>query len=455
MKRRFFPLLLVLFSGFVEGRVILLSMDGLRPDAITIHGPENVPNFYRLRAEGAFTDNARTDYHFSTTLPNHTTMVTGRPVLGRCGHRLIANFGGPTTQLHIQGYLASMFDVAHDRGLTTALLATKSKFGVFDGNYDADRGAPDAIGLDDGRDKIDFYHYGFTDTDLVSLFLEKMAEEYWDLSMVHLRTLDSIGHGFDWDVSPGSSYMEAVKTMDGYLGQILSLIDESPELAGTTHLILTTDHGGTLGTRTHIHAEVPTNYTIPFYVLGPGVLAGAELYELNPDYKNPGHLRAVINAPRPAIRNGMAGNLALQLLDLPSIPGSCLNVSQQLRVGAPIKFAALHPNLDPEGDANGNGLSNFCEYALGVDPEGVSREDVLPQMEGKTLAISRRINAVDITMGVEISADLENWYPLSEGVTYLVESSEETPEGRKERLSLPMLLGKVFFRQTFERKLEN
>jgi hypothetical protein len=184
-------------------------------------------------------------------------------------------------------------------------------------------------------------------------------------------------------------------------------------------------------------------------------MAGAQLYELNPDYKNPGSSRPAIDAPRPAILSGMAGNLALQLLGLPPIPGSCLNLSEQLRVGAPVTFASLHPDLEPTGDANRNRLSNFCEYALGVDPEGDTREDVLPRMEGKTLTISRRMNAIDITMGIEISADLESWHPLSEGVTYLVESSEETREGRKERLSLPMLLGKVFFRQTFEQKRED
>src|SRR3954462_7812989 len=71
--------------------VIHVSIDGLRPDPITALGPAQAPNFYKLRREGSFTDNARSDVDFTNTSPNQWGMMTGRPVLGAAGHGWVLN----------------------------------------------------------------------------------------------------------------------------------------------------------------------------------------------------------------------------------------------------------------------------------------------------------------------------------------------------------------------------
>ncbi|MFV2065710.1 MAG: alkaline phosphatase family protein, partial [Pirellulales bacterium] len=151
--------------------VIHISVDGLPSnllEPLLAAAPASYPNFARLLDESASTFNARTDFNNTYTTPSHTSMVTGRPVDSPTGdpldvtHHGYTNNGEPRPDwtLHNQGnpnvaYIASVFDVAHDYGLSTALYASKTKFVIYDQSYDATTGAPDLVGTDNGRDKID------------------------------------------------------------------------------------------------------------------------------------------------------------------------------------------------------------------------------------------------------------------------------------------------------------
>jgi len=330
-------LLITAASLSAADRVILISSDGTRPDAITALGKDKAPNWFRLREEGAYTDNARTDEHYTVTLPNHTCMVTGRGVVGKSGHEWTINSDPPlgrTLHRNHGSYVASMFDVAHDHGLKTGLFASKSKFSLFDNSFSERWGAEDSQGEDNGRDKVDVYIAG-SDTDaLIEDWEASMKANPLNLTMIHLRNPDSRGHAERWDLSKGSEYLDSIKEVDKLLGRVFAAVESNPDYKGQTWIIVTADHGGLTGTKGHGESDEPDNFNIPFYVWGPGVKAGADLYALNPENRkapkrevNPEYDDAV-----QPIRNGDAGNLALKLLGMPAVPGSTINADQDLAI---------------------------------------------------------------------------------------------------------------------------
>ena len=319
--------------------VILISVDGLRSDAITNLGRQSVPNFFRLRDEGAFTDNARTDPEIANTLPDHASQLTSRQVFDAEGHGWPINEdpGSPTTLHLLKGeYVASVFDVVHDSGFSTALYANKLKFDVFDRTWNELFGARDRTGANNGRDKIDT---GFLNGDMATVareFVTDMRNSDYTFAFLHFRHPDTTGHASNWDITPGSDYLNAVIDVDGFLGDILAMVQSDPELNDSTALIVTADHAGDLGLNIHLllpELGLIDSGIIPFYVWGVGIAAGADLYELNPNTRlDPGRSIPSMSAPVQPIRNGDAGNLALQLLGLPVIPNSTINTSQDLAV---------------------------------------------------------------------------------------------------------------------------
>jgi hypothetical protein len=263
-------------------------------------------------------------------------MVTGRPVAGSGGHRWTTNTDplvGQTIHSNKGSYVASAWDVAHDNGLRTGLWASKTKFSLFDGSYDGDAasrqgGALDVTGVDNGRDKIDTYFYSEDSGAMTDMFVAQMTAQPYHYAMLHFHDPDSAGHDFGW---MGTSYLDAVRAVDVQLGRILDMINADPRLAGQTAVILTADHGGT-GTA-HSANNVRQHYTVPFYVWGPGVDAGADLYTLNPATRaNPLTGRPTTTTTPPPIRNGDVANLAMDFLGLASVPGSFFNASQSLAV---------------------------------------------------------------------------------------------------------------------------
>jgi hypothetical protein len=299
-------------------RVVVISVDGLNPDAITQLGATGTPMFHRMMSEGAWTFNARTEVEQTVTLPNHTSMLTSRRIdKTRGGHGVTWDDDRlrPRTVQAAAGHpVASVFSRLEGAGLSTAMFATKTKFSLYQRSWPAiDR----SLILLDNRELRRQAGGDLSDTTRAFTF-------------VHFSAPDLAGHASGW-LSP--AYLTAVRKTDRQIGRLFSVLFRDPEQRDHTLLIVTSDHGGQ-GT-THSDASAYADYRIPFLVMGGGVPAGVDLYSLNPTYADPGTTRPGYAAARQPIRNGDVGNLVLDVLGLPPIPHSELDFNQDLDVFGP------------------------------------------------------------------------------------------------------------------------
>ena len=296
--------------------VLAISVDGLNVDAVLRLGPTGAPAFHRLFSEGAVTLNARTEVEQTVTLPNHTSMLTGRRIDARSGgHGVTWNEEIPGAVVPGQGQgVESVFDVVHRVGGTTALFAGKDKFATFERSWD---------------DAIDKYEFDPDNDRLVAAAREYLTSGERRLTFLHIALPDTVGHASGW-MSP--AYLEAVRHTDQLLGELLAAIETTPRLLQSTAVVLTADHGGVPGAFDHGDTTAFADFRVPFVVWGAGVQAG-DLYELNPDYRDPGTRQPSYDGPQP-VRNGDLANVVTELLGLGAVPGSELDAEQDLDVAS-------------------------------------------------------------------------------------------------------------------------
>jgi predicted AlkP superfamily pyrophosphatase or phosphodiesterase len=298
--------------------VLAISVDGLNPDALTTLGRSGVPSFWRLIDGGASTLNARTDHGLTITLPNHTGMLTGRPVAGASGTSVTFNDDDGSTLEQVHGaYVPGMFDVAHDHGVGTALFAEKDKFAFLVRSWDRNHGAPDVTGADDGPDKLDLAAIA-PSTELVGDVTDALTSGESRLVFWHVAAPDAAGHAAGW---LGPAYLAAVRDADTQIGAVLDAITAQPELAARTTVLLTADHGGPRGVDHHDDAGLEANYRIPFIAWGAGVRPGADLYALSGGREDPADSSPDSTGPQPVRNTDLAG-VALGVLGLPGIDGA-------------------------------------------------------------------------------------------------------------------------------------
>ena len=238
--------------GRVSDHVIVVSIDGLRPDAIAKF---NAKTLQRLMREGRYSLTAQTITN-STTLPAHTSMLTG---LTEQQHGVSWN-DDRVAQL---GYIKSptIFSLAHNAGFSTAAFFSKTKFHHLEQPGSLDYAISPSNKVDNP----------WASARTVKYVAEYLAHANPNLMFVHLAEPDWAGHQFGW---MGWMYGNAVREADASLAKLLREADKKFGRGGYT-MIVTSDHGG--HNKSHGSATDPRDLTIPWIIWGEGVQAGDTL----------------------------------------------------------------------------------------------------------------------------------------------------------------------------------
>jgi arylsulfatase A-like enzyme len=236
-------------TGAVTDHVVIVSVDGLRPDAIARFKAATIG---RLAREGSYSL-AATTINPSKTLPSHTSMLTGESPEE---HGISWNTNETHTHAHVA--VPTIFALARERGLRTAAFFSKGKF-----NHLEVPGSLDYTQAPNGN--------GSWSADRTVGDVERyLRSARPNLLFVHIGEPDYAGHFWGW---MSWMYGRAVRTADAAVGRVVAAADRAFG-AGNYTFLVTADHGG--HGRSH-GSNRPEDVTIPWIAWGEGVRSGTEL----------------------------------------------------------------------------------------------------------------------------------------------------------------------------------
>lgn len=248
--------LLVIILGFCTSenktpRVIVLGLDGMRPDGI-----ENTltPNLHQLIYDGTSTMNARAVYPTSSGA-NWSSMLLGA---GPDQHGISNNDWILETRTikpvyeKENGYSPSIFDVLKEKYPNLRFSAVFNWTPI--GNY-FDRSIPDTIiEVKTTKEAID---------QIISEIIDKNAHFVFS----QIDYMDNAGHGTGYG---SDSYYQEAEILDKEIGRLLEALKQN-DMYEDTYIITLSDHGG----RGFGHGnKTMLEYEVPFIINGPGIIKG-------------------------------------------------------------------------------------------------------------------------------------------------------------------------------------
>jgi arylsulfatase A-like enzyme len=243
-------------------RVILISLDGVRADAL-----QHLPTVVALTQRGVWSDAMQTVVP-SLTLPAHLSMLTGRDVT-QYGITVNTMDAGVAAVMRING-ITPMFAWARAANMRSAAVAGMSLIPPAQRAEAQAFFAVDTLIATDGDAPI------LTDA-AVSLL---RADTSVRMMFLHFPDADFAGHTYGWiggDGAHTSAYRASLGRIDSALSTLWNEIASSVE-AGHTAVIITADHGGGHGdgctsgeVATHTHCTAhPGDRLIPFVLVAKG-----------------------------------------------------------------------------------------------------------------------------------------------------------------------------------------
>jgi predicted AlkP superfamily pyrophosphatase or phosphodiesterase len=231
----------------VTRNVVLVSIDGLRPDAIARF---KAPILTKLMNEGSYTLAASTILP-SKTLPSHTSMLTGEPP---DRHGILWNTAFDDAPGTIE--IPTIFSTARSNGYRTAAFFSKAKFSHLQvpGTLDYSQSPGGWFGR---------WSAARTVTDIE----RHLACNRPNLLFVHLTDPDVAGHAHGW---MSQNYGRGVLSADLAVGRLLAAADSAYGVGNYT-IIVTADHGGNGNDH---GSNNPLDVTIPWIAWGRGVAPG-------------------------------------------------------------------------------------------------------------------------------------------------------------------------------------
>ncbi len=221
-----------------QARVILISMDGLRPEGIS---RAQTPTLDKLMAEGSSTFLALCDLP-PATMTNHATMLTG---VNATAHGVYEN-----TDIPGEIDRVTITDICATAGLRAGFYASKSKLSYLT-----------------HQNELVAYALRGTPAELMELVEAQLRADPLDFIFIHSREPDSTGHASGW---LSDNYIKAVESVDDLIGHLIDVLAEE-ELLDETTIIVTADHGGIdFG---HVFNQPEVRF-IPWVTWGKGIAAG-------------------------------------------------------------------------------------------------------------------------------------------------------------------------------------